>query len=167
MFILFYKRGIWWKHLKGQWSHRNGCRLLSWGEGIETSYSTNSSWRPLSFLYFHLLLLLFWFTGFWLQLVLVFWCHSCFVCSGLTYEIYRGDYPSSYVYCAVCYRLTAVPCVRSVGGVFAHFYILIDDPLCFYQFYILYVFYIYYTYFNYLTVQCYKKSEIIAPIVVG
>ncbi len=41
-------------------------------------------------------------------------CWSCYVCPGLTYEIYSGDGPSIYVYCVVCYCFIAAPYVRSV-----------------------------------------------------
>ncbi len=41
-------------------------------------------------------------------------CRSCFVCSGLPYEIYSGGGPSMYVYCMVYYRVIAVPYVRTV-----------------------------------------------------
>ncbi len=37
-----------------------------------------------------------------------------FVCSGLTYEIYSGSDPSMYIYCLVCYRVTAAPYVRKI-----------------------------------------------------
>ncbi len=44
----------------------------------------------------------------------VSWCWSRFVCSGLTYEIYSGGGPSTYVYCMVSYHLIAAPYVRTV-----------------------------------------------------
>ncbi len=44
----------------------------------------------------------------------VSWCRSCFVCSGLAYEIYSRGGCSTYIYCVVCYRMIAVPYVRSV-----------------------------------------------------
>ncbi len=31
------------------------------------------------------------------------------------YEIYSGDGSYVYVYCVVCYSVTAAPCVRSAG----------------------------------------------------
>ncbi len=55
---------------------------------------------------------------------------SCFVCSGLSYEIYSGGGPSTYVYCVVCYRMIVAPYVRSVGHVFAYLYTLYDDSEC-------------------------------------
>ncbi len=36
------------------------------------------------------------------------------VCSGLTYEIYSGGGPSTYIYCVVCYCVMSAPYVRSV-----------------------------------------------------
>ncbi len=44
----------------------------------------------------------------------VSWCRYCFVCSGLTYEIYSGGGPSTFVYCVICYCVIAAPYVRSV-----------------------------------------------------
>ncbi len=94
---------------------------MSWGEGIETLYSTGSPWRPPSI---HCLLS-FIFVTFFILLPLsptassVSWYWSCFVCSGLAYEIYSGGGPSKYVNCVVCYRVIVAPYVRSVGHVFA------------------------------------------------
>ncbi len=101
---------------------------VSWGEGIETPFSTGSSWRPPSI---HCLLS-FTFVTFLIIWPLsptasVSWYWSCFVCSGLAYEIYSGDGPSRYVYCVVCYRVIAAPYVRSVGHVFTYLYTLDDD----------------------------------------
>ncbi len=73
---------------------------LSWGEGIKTPYPTSSTWKYLSIVNFHSFLLLFWFII--LQYAAdhcVYWYQSCFICIGLTYEIYSGDSPSTYVYC--------------------------------------------------------------------
>ncbi len=52
------------------------------------------------------------------------WCQSCFVCSGLTYEIYSGGGPSTFIYCVVCYHVIVAPYVRSVGHVFAYLTLL-------------------------------------------
>ncbi len=42
-------------------------------------------------------------------------CNEQFIlCSGLTYEIYIRGGPSMYVYCMVCYYVTAAPYVRNV-----------------------------------------------------
>ncbi len=57
----------------------------------------------------------------------VSWNRSCFVCSWLTYEIYSGGGPSTYVYWVVCYCVIVALCVRSVGHVFAYLYTLHDD----------------------------------------
>ncbi len=57
----------------------------------------------------------------------VSWYQSCFVCSGLAYEIYSGGGPATYVYCVVCYCVIAAPYVRSVGHVFTYLYTLDDD----------------------------------------
>ncbi len=56
------------------------------------------------FAYFVSLLLTFWFIGLYLLLLLV--------SPGLTYEIYSGGGPSMYVYCVVCYIISA-PYVKS------------------------------------------------------
>ncbi len=45
--------------------------MTSVWEGIENPYSTGSPWSPLSIAYFHSHVLLFWFIGICLQLVLV------------------------------------------------------------------------------------------------
>ncbi len=60
----------------------------------------------------------------------VYWCQSCFVCSGFTCEIYSGSGPITYMNCVVGYRVIAAPCVRSIGCVFAHLYTLVDDLEC-------------------------------------
>ncbi len=39
----------------------------------------------------------------------VYWCQSCFVCSGLAYEIYFGRDPSTCVHCAVGHREIPAP----------------------------------------------------------
>ncbi len=76
---------------------------VSWGEGIQ---------NPLS----KCCLLLFILVTFLIYMTLssagsgVYWCWSCFLCSGLTYEIYRSG-PSMYVYCMVCYRVIVAPLV--------------------------------------------------------
>ncbi len=128
--MLFYKRSTWWKHLRGivLFPIDAAC-WVSWGEGIETSYSTGSSWRPPSMHY----LLSFTFGTFLIPWPLspavpsVSWYRSCLVCSGLAYEIYSGGGPSKYVYCVVCYHVIVAPYVRSVGHVSAYLYTLDDD----------------------------------------
>ncbi len=47
VYMLFYKRSKWWKHLRdiGLVPMDAAC-WVSWGEDIETPYSTGSSWRP-------------------------------------------------------------------------------------------------------------------------
>ncbi len=102
-----------------------------WGEGIETPYSTGSSWRPT---YMHCLL------SFFCYLFILWpsshaassvsWYRSCHVCSGLDYEIYSGGGPSMYAYCVVCYSVIVAPYIRSVGHVFAYLYTLDDDSEC-------------------------------------
>ncbi len=57
----------------------------------------------------------------------VSWYRSCLVCSLLTYEIYGGGCPSTYVYCVVCYRVIVAPYIRSVGHVFTYLYTLDDN----------------------------------------
>ncbi len=99
--------------------------IPSWGEGIETPYSTGSSWRPPSM---HCLLSFIFFTFFILWPLSpaassVSWYWSSLVCSGLAYEMYSGVGPSTYVYCVVCYCVIVALYVRSVGHVFAYLYI--------------------------------------------
>ncbi len=102
---------------------------MSWGEGIETPYSTGSSWRPPSM---HDLLSIT-FVTFLIRWPLspaassVSWYRSCLVCSGLAYEVYSGGGSSMYVYCVVCYRVIVAQYVRSIGHVFAYLYTLDDD----------------------------------------
>ncbi len=49
--------------------------------------------------------------------------------SGLTYQIYSGGCPSTYVYCVVCYRVIAAGYVKKCC-VFAHCYTLADNSEC-------------------------------------
>ncbi len=105
---------------------------VSWGESIETPYSTDSSWRPLSMHCLHS----FTFVTFFILWSLspaasrVSWYRFCFVCCGLAYEIYCGGGPSMYVYWVLCYHVIRAPYVRSVGHVFAYHYTLADDLEC-------------------------------------
>ncbi len=106
--------------------------IPSWGEGIETPYSTGSSWRPPSM---HCLLSFIFFTFFILWPLSpaassVSWYWSSLVCSGLAYEMYSGVGPSTYVYCVVCYCVIVALYVRSVGHVFAYLYTLDDNSEC-------------------------------------
>ncbi len=127
--MLFYKRGTLWKHLWGiGLVSMDAACWVSWG-GIETPYSTGSSWRPpsmhclLSFIFVTFLIL--WPLSPAASIVSWYW--SCFVCSGLAYEIYSVGGPSKYVYCDVCYHVIAAPYVRSVSHVIAYLYTLDDD----------------------------------------
>ncbi len=130
VYLLFYQRSTWWKHLRaiGLVPMDVTCSV-SWGEGIETPYSTGSSWRP-PFMH---CLLSFTFVTFLILWPLspavssVSWYWSCLVWSVLAYEIYSGGGPSMYAYCVVCYRVIVAPYVRSVGYVFAYLYTLDDD----------------------------------------
>ncbi len=112
LFMLFYKRKTWWKHLRAI--------------GLVPK---DASWRPPSM---HCLLS-FTLTTFFILWPLspaassVSWYWSCFVCSELAYEIYSGVGLSTYVYCVVSYRVIVAPYVRSVGHVFAYLYTLDDD----------------------------------------
>ncbi len=74
VYKLFYKRSTWWKHLRGIGlvPMDAACWVHSWGQCIETPYSTGSSWRPLSIAYFLSLLLSFLLIGLCLLLRLVF-----------------------------------------------------------------------------------------------
>ncbi len=98
---------------KGYWACPNGCRLLS-----ELRTRHHNFYRFLLKTSFQSLFS-FTFVTFFIHLSLspaassVSWCHSCFVCSGLTYEIYSGGGPSTYIYCMVCYQVIAAPYVRS------------------------------------------------------
>ncbi len=70
VYMLFYKRSIWWKHLRGiGLVPMDAACWVSSGEGIKTPYSIGSSWRPpsmhcllsftfVTFLFFGLCLLL-------------------------------------------------------------------------------------------------------------
>ncbi len=43
VYMLFYKRSTWWKHLRGnQLVPMDAACIVSWAEGIETPYSTGS-----------------------------------------------------------------------------------------------------------------------------
>ncbi len=55
----------------------------------------------------------------------VYSCQSCFVCSGLTYQICSGGGPSTYISCVGYYFVIADPCVRSVACVVTHLYTLL------------------------------------------
>ncbi len=84
---------------------------VSWGEGITFLSSIGSPKIPHSNI--DSLLLPFWFIA--CSWLLCLWCcRSGFVCSGLTYGIYKGGSPSMYVYCVVCYSGIAASCVKSV-----------------------------------------------------
>ncbi len=128
VYMLFYKRSIWWKHLRGiVFVPMDADSWVSWGEGIETPYSTGSSWRPHSM---HCLLSVSYLLSLWplsADASSVSWYLSCLVCSGPAYEIYHGGGPSMYIYCVVCYRVIVATYVRSVGHVFAYLYTLDDD----------------------------------------
>ncbi len=130
VYMLFYKRSTWWKQLRGiGLVLMDAACWVSWGEGIETPYSTGSSRRSHSM---HCLLS-FTFVSFLILWPLspaasrVSWNRSCLVCSGLAYEIYNRGGPSMYVYCVICYRAILIPYVRSVGHVFAYIYTLDDS----------------------------------------
>ncbi len=72
LYMLFHKTSTQWKHLRGfVLDPIDATCWVSWGEGIKTPYSTGSSWRSLSIVYFHSLLLPFLFIGLFLLLVLV------------------------------------------------------------------------------------------------
>ncbi len=98
-YMLFYKRSAWWKHLRG-------IGLVP----------MDATWFLLK-IFFHWVLS-FTFVTFLIHWPLspvafsVSWCWSSFVCSGLMK--YSGGGPSTYIYCIVCYRVIATPCVRSV-----------------------------------------------------
>ncbi len=133
VYVLFYKRNTWWKHLSGfRLVPMDTACWVIWGEGIETPYSTGSSWKPPSMQ----CLLSFSFVTFFILWLLSpaassdSWYRSCFVCSVLAYEIYSGDGPFTYVYCVVCYRVIAAAYVRRVNHIFAYLYTLDDDSEC-------------------------------------
>ncbi len=87
---------------------------VSWGEGIETPYSKvpPENLLPLLFSFTFVIFFIHWPLS--PASSSVFWYWFCFVCSGLTYEIYSGGGSSMYVYCMVCYCVIAAPYVRSV-----------------------------------------------------
>ncbi len=84
-------------------------------------HSTGYSWRPLSIVYFHSLLLLSWFIDLCLRLVLV----STDVDPDLFVLDYIWNIHMYIVYFVI--TLIATPCVRSVGCVFAYRCTLDDD----------------------------------------
>ncbi len=95
---------------------------VEWAEDKASTLRTKQV--PLSIAYYHLLLLLFLIH---LRLSLtssyVYWCWSCFVYSGLTYEIYSGASPSTYIYSVVCYCVIYKKCWLYL----VHLYTLVDD----------------------------------------
>ncbi len=131
VYMLFYKRSTWWKHLRSiGLVPMDAYNLLSeLRRSVETPYSTGSSWRPPSM---HCLLS-FIFVTFLVLWPLspaassVSWYWSYLVYSELAYEIYSGGGPSAYVYCLVCYRVIVAPNVWSVGHVFTYLYTLDDN----------------------------------------
>ncbi len=80
--------------------------------------------------YFNLVLLPFLFIGLSPAASSVSWYRSCFVCSGLAYEIYSGGGPSMYIYWVVCNHVIAAAYVRSVGCVVVYLYTLDDNSEC-------------------------------------
>ncbi len=96
VYMLFYLRSTWWKHLRGIWLIPiHATCWVSWGESIEPPYSTGSPQRPPSM---HCLFS-FTFVTFWILWPLspaassVSWYWSSLVCSGLAHEIYSGGGP--------------------------------------------------------------------------
>ncbi len=83
--MLFYKISTWWKHLRGIEFIAINVTRVSWGEEIDTLFSTGSFWKPLSIAYCHLLVLFFYLMSFVSCFVsCVCWCWPCFVCVGFT-----------------------------------------------------------------------------------
>ncbi len=86
---------------KGHWAGPNGCRLLSKLRRRHQNSTHNRFLMKTSFHY----LFSFTFVTFWIHWSLfsaassVSWCWSCFVCSGLKYEIYCDSGPQ-YTYIA-------------------------------------------------------------------
>ncbi len=98
-YLLFYKQ----KHLietfMGHWTWPNGCRLLSELSSRHWNSIFNRFLPPEDL--FSLLTKLLTFLIYWplsLAASCVYWCWSCFVCSGLTYEVYSEGGSSIYVY---------------------------------------------------------------------
>ncbi len=91
---------------KGHWAGPDGCRLVS---ELRRRHQNSILNRFLLKTSFHCLLSIT-FVAFSIHWPLspspaassVSWCWSCFVCSGLTYEIYIGGGPSIYIYYKWC-----------------------------------------------------------------
>ncbi len=92
--------------------------------------STGSSWKPLSITYFHSLCYLsdsLTFTSNWFLclLISILFCLFWTCIWNIQWTWWRW---SVYVCISfICYRMIAVPCVRSVGCVFAHIYTPVDN----------------------------------------
>ncbi len=126
VYMLFYKRSTRWKHLRGiGLAPMDAACWVSWAEGIETPYSTCSSWTPLSTAYFHSLLLFFWFIGLdslvssWFLCLLMsirfclFWTYIC-----------NMQWWTCFLY--VCILCGLLPCGSSPMFTFT----LLDDSEC-------------------------------------
>ncbi len=78
--MLFYKRSKWCKHLRDiGLTPMDAVCWVSWGEHIKT-------------------VLLCWFIGLYLLLILISWYWSCFVCSILTYMKYTVELVCLHTY---------------------------------------------------------------------
>ncbi len=87
----------------GHWAGHNGCLLLSelrrrHQHSILNRFLLKTSFNSLQSFTFATCLIHWPLSP---AISSVSWCRSCFVCSGLTYEIYSGGGPSRYVYCMV------------------------------------------------------------------
>ncbi len=129
VYMLFYKRSTWWKHLRviGLVPMDATC-WVSWEEGIKTLYSTDSSWRPPSMLTFIYFCYLFLFFGLCLLLLLV----SLDIDPVLLVLELHMKYTVELYVCIVCGLLSCDSnlYVRSVGHVFAYLYTFDDDLEC-------------------------------------
>ncbi len=109
VYILLTKKDM-METFKEYWASQNGCRLLNeLGRRNQISilnrfFLKTSLHCLISFTFVNILI-------HWLlspTASSVSWCWSCFVCSGLTYEIFSGGGTSTYIYCVDYYSVIKV-----------------------------------------------------------
>ncbi len=135
--MLFYKRSTWWKHLRviGLVPVDVACWVIG-EEGIKTPYSTGSSF------YFLLSVAFATFLNHWplsSAASSISWCWSCFLYSGLTYEIYSGNGAPVYIYCMICYRVVVAPYVKGVAWSVQAITLLMTDSECSMDYYSIFI----------------------------
>ncbi len=90
--------------------------LCDWGKGTKSTFSMGSFWT-----HFHCILVSILVT-FLIHVILsqIYWCQSCFVFSGLAYEVCSGDGPSTPKSQCVC-LFDSSPMCKIVDCVFARY----------------------------------------------